>query len=103
MWSFDEPRGERRPHVAGVAEAVKQHDRGAVAADADVNGRAVGRNVLDVEAGRERRDCGRGRGRGSQHCGKESGNRARANFQILLLNEFVTQVGARQHGRHGAR
>ena len=34
-------RGERRPHVAGIAVAVQQHDRRARAADPDMNRRAV--------------------------------------------------------------
>src|SRR5471032_2561127 len=40
----------RRPHVAGVAEAVYQHDGRAAAADAHVDGGAVAGHFLRVEA-----------------------------------------------------
>jgi hypothetical protein len=33
---FDEHIGDRRPHIAGVAEAMKQQDRRPLAADADI-------------------------------------------------------------------
>ena len=36
----------RRPHVAGLAIAVQQHDRRPLAADANVDGRAVGAQFL---------------------------------------------------------
>jgi hypothetical protein len=55
-------RSERRhnwsPHVAGVAEAVQQHDRRPLAADSDVDRRAVRRNILDAKVRRKPRDCG---------------------------------------------
>jgi hypothetical protein len=55
--------GDRRPHVAGVGEAVQQHHRRAGPADADVQGRAVDGDVAGLEAGGERFDrVGRGRG-----------------------------------------
>ena len=43
---------ERRPHVAGLAIAVQQQDRRPLAADAHVEGRAVGRDLLGPEARR---------------------------------------------------
>ena len=47
---LDQPRGERRPHVAGVAEAVEQQDGRPMAADADVDRRADGTVMsLDME------------------------------------------------------
>ena len=39
--------GQRRPRIAGVAEAVEQHDGGARAAYANLEGGAVGSDVLD--------------------------------------------------------
>ena len=49
--------GQRRPHVAGLAIAVQQHDRRAVAADADMDGRAVGRDFLGPECLRNGCTC----------------------------------------------
>ena len=45
-----EHRGERRPHVAGIAEAVQQEDGRTLAADAHVQRRAVGRDLFGAEA-----------------------------------------------------
>ena len=49
MWSLISDLGERRPHVAGVAEAVKQHDGRAAAADADILGSVADRHLLGTE------------------------------------------------------
>ena len=48
-----QPRGQRRPHVAGVAEAVEQDHRRPRAADANVNRDVPDRNVLNAKARRE--------------------------------------------------
>jgi hypothetical protein len=45
------PRG--RPHVTGVAEAVQHDDCRPLTADAGVDGRAVGRDLLRANAGWE--------------------------------------------------
>jgi hypothetical protein len=42
--------GERRPHVAGFPVTVQQHDRRPLSADAHVDGRAVGHDVLCSES-----------------------------------------------------
>ena len=54
----DKLGGQRRPHVAGLAEAVQQHDCRAIAADPHVKRRAVGGDLLGVKGGRERHDWG---------------------------------------------
>jgi hypothetical protein len=59
-------RGERRPHVAGLAVAMEQHDRGTAAADPHVEGRSVGRDLPDAEARRERLHLRRGGGHGER-------------------------------------
>jgi len=64
--------GHRRPHVAGVAEAVDQHDRGPVAADADVDRRVGVHHLRAAEVGRE----GRGRGARRQGAQRQAGGEA---------------------------
>ena len=44
----------RRPHVAGIGEAVQQHDRGSLSADAHIKLGAVCLNRLGLEASRKR-------------------------------------------------
>ena len=44
---------QRRPHVAGVTEAMKQHDRRTLAANADMDRRAVGLHILRAERRRK--------------------------------------------------
>src|SRR5262249_43852835 len=51
-------RGKRRPHVAGLAIAVQQDDRGARAADAHIDLRSIGEDVHSSEARRVRLHCG---------------------------------------------
>ncbi|MCY1170511.1 hypothetical protein D9M73_105860 [compost metagenome] len=54
--------GERHPHVAGVAIAVQQHDRRSRTTNADMQGGAVGRDVLLAEGCGEMRAALRERG-----------------------------------------
>ncbi|MNP77827.1 hypothetical protein D3C76_1753350 [compost metagenome] len=51
---------ERRPHVAGVAEAMQQHHGRPFAADAHVDFRAFHGDVLGAERSGEWRDAGMG-------------------------------------------
>ena len=51
VWSRDQLRGERRPHVAGLAVAVQQDDGRTLAADAHVKRRAVGAIISVLNAG----------------------------------------------------
>ena len=44
-----EYNGQGRPHVARIGEAVKHDNSGSVAADPDMDRRAVGLNVLRLE------------------------------------------------------
>jgi hypothetical protein len=46
--------GERRPHIAGIAETVQQDDSRAMASDPDVKVCAVGRDLLGAKARGER-------------------------------------------------
>ena len=55
----------RRPHVAGIAEAVQHNDRGTTATDAHMDRRAVGLDLLGPEARRKRLD-GESRSRSQQ-------------------------------------
>ena len=48
-----EYNGQGRPHVARIGEAVKHDDSGSVAADPDIDRRAVDVNVLRLEIRRE--------------------------------------------------
>ena len=48
-----ERRRDRRPHVAGVAKAVQKDDGGPVAAGAEVDRRAVRRDVLQAKVCRK--------------------------------------------------
>ncbi len=59
--------GKRHPHVAGVAIAVQQNDRWPSAADSDMEGGAVGCDLLSAEAGREVEAIGGAGGRAHQH------------------------------------
>jgi hypothetical protein len=54
---LDERPGERRPHVAGVAETVEQNDRRPGAADADILSPAAHRHLLGAERGRPGTQC----------------------------------------------
>jgi hypothetical protein len=58
---------ERHPHVAGVAEAVNQDDGGTVPAQADMNRRTVGLDVLGGESGGKRPGVGGSLGGGRAH------------------------------------
>jgi hypothetical protein len=49
----DKILGQRRPHVAGFAIAVQQNHGRARAADADMDRRAVGCDLLRPDFGRE--------------------------------------------------
>jgi hypothetical protein len=66
---------ERYPQVAGVAEAVKQHDRGPRSADANVLRTVADRHLLGTERSRPEFDVGKRRRRGEQrYGGKIAGN-----------------------------
>jgi hypothetical protein len=76
---------ERRPHVAGVAEAVQHHDRGPLAADAHIDRRTIRFDHLRPHADeffnlrRGGHDCA---GRNSKHC--ENVERAHGKFPFRL-------------------
>lgn len=62
----------RRPHVAGLAIAVQQDDRRALPTDADMDGGAVGGDLLRLEGARKvrnLRDRGGREGEGAQRQG----------------------------------
>ena len=40
---------QKSPHIAGIAKAVKQHDRGALAAHTDMNRSSLGFDVLRAD------------------------------------------------------
>ena len=58
---LDQHRGNRRPHIAAVAESMQHHDRRTVTAKTDMNRRAVGLYILRVEARRKGFDFCRSR------------------------------------------
>ncbi len=82
-------RCHRRPHVAGVTEAVQHHYGRTVAADTDVDYGAVGRNFLHVEARRKRLDLGRRR------CGERRECQRQCEFGDLCLHVRSAPIGRR--------
>ena len=75
---------ERRPHVAGLAIAVEQQDGRPLAPDAHMKGRAVGRDLLRAEAGRERRHLRSG-GERKQDCA-ECGDDCRSKHVLPQMS-----------------
>jgi hypothetical protein len=80
-----ERRRQGRPHVAGVAEAVEQHDRRPMTAGPEMNRCPVIRRDLQcVEVARKRLDL-RGRGPRQGECPKEASPKNRRNNGNVLL------------------
>jgi hypothetical protein len=74
-----ERRRQGRPHVAGGAEAVEQHDRRPMTAGPEMNRRPViRRDLLRLEVARKRLDL-RGRGPRQGECPKEASPKNRRN------------------------
>jgi hypothetical protein len=75
-----ERRRQGRPHVAGVAESVEQHDHRPMTAGPEMNRRPViRRDLLRADVARKRLDL-RGRGPREGECPKEASPKNRRNF-----------------------
>jgi hypothetical protein len=76
--------GDRRPHVAGVGEAVQQHHRRTGPADPNVQGRAIDGDVAGLEAGGERLRPRGPRSRSNRVERVRARERARANLRVMV-------------------
>ncbi len=55
---LDQHLGQRFPHIAAIAKAMQQHDRRALAADADMQGSTIRGDFFGMETGGKRLDLG---------------------------------------------
>ena len=79
-------RGDRSPHIAGIAKAVKHDDGRPMATDAHIQRRAIRGDVRGVERSRKRCDARLGRQCKTQGCENESDN-TRHGFPRMATRE----------------